>query len=95
MIHQQMNPRLPVLLFTLLFCLATTLAFARNVEMMSKEKLREKLGQEGVVIVDARTGRDWKTSEYKIKGAVRPPNNKIVEWASSYGKDTFLVLYCA
>jgi rhodanese-related sulfurtransferase len=47
-----------------------------------------------VVVVDVRTGRDWKSSEFKIKGAVRYEND-IVKWASTYDKDTTLVLYCA
>ncbi len=79
---------------TLFFCLATTLAFALDVEKMSKDELRGKLAQEGLVVVDVRTGRDWKSSEFKIKGAVRPEAD-IVKWAAQYDKETTLVLYCA
>ncbi len=78
----------------LFFSLATTLAFGQDIDRMSKEELRGKLGQDNLVVVDVRTGRDWKSSEFKIKGAQRAGTN-IVEWASSFDKETTFVLYCA
>ena len=95
MLHQRLNRFLPVMLITLLFCCIAKLAFGQDVTMIGKDNLRELLGQDKVVVVDVRTGRDWKTSEFKIKGAVRSPNSKIVRWAAPYAKDTVFVLYCA
>lgn len=93
MIRQRMSRALPVMV-VLFFCLLTTSAFGLDVNRMSTEELRGKLGQEGVVVVDVRTGRDWKSSEFKIKGAVRYQGD-IVKWAAQYAKNTTLVLYCA
>ena len=93
MMRQQMYRVLSVVL-TVLLSLATTLAFALDVERMSTDELRGKLGQEGLVVVDVRTNRDWKSSESKIKGAERPEAD-IVKWAAQYDKETTLVLYCA
>ncbi len=94
MIRQRMSQALPIIL-ALFFFVAPSLVFAFDVPRMSSEDLRDKLGQEGLVVVDVRTGRDWKSSEFKIKGAVRAETTEIVKWASAYGKDTTLVLYCA
>ncbi len=93
MIRQRMSCfLLPIL--ALFLCLSATLAFALDVKRMTKEELRGKLGQEDVVVVDVRTGRDWKSSEFKIKGAVRY-DEEIVQWASQYDKESTFVLYCA
>jgi rhodanese-related sulfurtransferase len=48
-----------------------------------------------LVIIDVRTGRDWASSESKIKGAVREEPNKAESWADKYEKSKTLVLYCA
>ena len=47
-----------------------------------------------VIVVDVRSGRDWKSSEFKIKGAHRVDKD-IVKWAAEYPKDTTMALYCA
>jgi len=65
------------------------------VAKMTKEELRAKLGSPDVVIVDVRLGKDWKASEEKIKGAVRVDAAEIENLATTYPKDTTLVLYCA
>lgn len=67
-----------------------------DIERMSKEALKANLSDGSIVVVDVRTGRDWKSSEFKIKDAVRPEHD-IAKWAVSqgYGKDVTLVLYCA
>jgi rhodanese-related sulfurtransferase len=48
-----------------------------------------------VVVADVRTGRDWNSSEFKIKGAVRVDYRQVVSWASKYDKDKIIVFYCA
>lgn len=93
MMCQRMSRAL-IVVSALFFCLATTLAFGQNVKRMSKEELRDKLGKDNLVVVDVRAGRDWKSSGFKIKGAVRR-EGEILQWASSYAKETTLVLYCA
>ena len=48
-----------------------------------------------VIILDVRTGSDWKASEFKIKGADRASSDNVDSWAAKYAKDKTLVLYCA
>lgn len=66
-----------------------------DIKVMTKEELKGKLGDSDVVIVDVRTGRDWKGSEFKIKGAVRSSAKDPSALAQAHGKDKTLVFYCA
>lgn len=68
---------------------------AKEVPRMSKEQLREKMGGADVTVTDVRTGKDWKASELKIKGAVRRDPGKVAQWASLMDKVKSYVLYCA
>ena len=76
-------------------CMVAQLAFAAEVPRMTKEELKPKLDNPDVVIVDVRVGKDWKGSEFKIKGAVRGNPAELSSWAEKYPKDKTLVLYCA
>ena len=70
-------------------------AVAGNAPRITKEELKSMLGDAKLVIVDVRRNKDWNSSEYKIKGAVRadPNPRKVESWASSYGKDKTFVVY--
>ena len=70
-------------------------AVAGSAPRITKEELKSMLGDPKLVIVDVRRDKDWNSSEYKIKGAVRgdPDPRKVESWASSYGKDKTLVVY--
>lgn len=68
--------------------------FAGSVPKMDKEELKSLLGSDTLVILDVRTGRDWSTSEFKIKDAIRI-KGKDLSVASKYSKDDTIVLYCA
>ena len=70
-------------------------AVAVDVPRMSKEALKERLADPDVIILDVRTGSDWKASEFKIKGADRASSDNVDSWAAKYAKDKTLVLYCA
>jgi len=78
-------------------CMLTQVAIAAGVPKMTKEELKAKIGNSdhNIVIVDVRTGKDWKGSEFKIKGAVRENAAKVSSWAEKYSKDKTLVFYCA
>ena len=82
-------------------CLAMVLFFAisamaaGDVPKMTKEELKEMLDKPDVVIIDARLGKDWKASEFKIKGAAREDGKAFNSWAEKYPKDKTLVIYCA
>ena len=68
-------------------------ALSGNALRITTEQLKSMLGDPKLVIVDVRIGKDWKSSEYKIKGAVRADPKKVESWASSYGKDKTFVIY--
>jgi len=61
----------------------------------TKEELKQRLGKPDIVIVDVRSGGDWKGSERKIAGAVREEANDVGGWEMRYAKDKPIVLYCA
>ena len=46
-------------------------------------------------ILDVRLGKDWKSSEFKIKGAIRTDPKQIDKWSENLRKENRLVLYCA
>ena len=85
------------IIFSLLIALvfwAGSAAFADQVPRMDKDELKAMLGKEDLVILDVRQGRDWDTSEFKIKDAMRVENGDL-SIAKKYPKDNTIVLYCA
>jgi hypothetical protein len=62
---------------------------------MSIEELSSRLGDNDIVIIDVRTGRDWEESDSKIRGAVREDPQDVASWARKYPREKTLVLYCA
>ena len=68
---------------------------AADVPLMTKDELKAALGDADLVILDARAGKDWKSSEFKVKGALRAGPGKFDSWGSTYGKEKKIVLYCA
>jgi rhodanese-related sulfurtransferase len=71
-------------------------ALAAEVPRMTKDDLKKAmLDSAEIAILDARAGKDWKSSEFKIKGAIRTPIDKIDEWVSSIPKEKKLIIYCA
>jgi predicted sulfurtransferase len=86
---------LAVLLFFAFLGFQATGAMSAEVPRISKEDLKTKLDDPGMIILDVRTNSDWKASEFKIKGAIRVSSENVDSWASKYAKDETLVLYCA
>jgi rhodanese-related sulfurtransferase len=70
-------------------------AFATDIETVDKDELKPMLGTADLVIIDVRAGRDWSSSEFKIKGAVREDPGDVEAWAGNYEKGKTIVLYCA
>ena len=68
---------------------------AGDIGFMDKDQLKSMLGSENLVILDVRAGRDWSSSEFKIKGAKRADPGEVDSWAKEYAKDKTIVLYCA
>jgi rhodanese-related sulfurtransferase len=70
-------------------------AVAASVPRITKEQLRSMLDNPELIIVDVRSGRDWKASEYKIKGAVRVNPREVESWAGQQSESETFVFYCA
>jgi hypothetical protein len=80
-------------------CVATLLltvpVHADTVKFMSIESLSRMLDNPNVVVLDVRSGRDWKSSTKKIRGARRADPGNVADWSATYAKDKTIVLYCA
>ena len=70
-------------------------ALAQEAPRITKEELKEMLGNPDVIIIDLRLGRDWENSELKIEGALREDPGNLNSWISKYPREKTLVLYCA
>jgi hypothetical protein len=66
-----------------------------SIGRMTKEELKARLDDPSLVIVDARSSRDWDASDRKIKGAVRVEPRDANQLPETYSKDQILVFYCA
>lgn len=66
----------------------------RAVPRITVEQLRTDLGNPDLVIIDVRTGPDWKNSQARIKGAVHEDPFRIGTWIDKYPKDKTIVIYC-
>jgi rhodanese-related sulfurtransferase len=66
-----------------------------DVMMMNVDTLKNQLGNDDVVVLDVRTGRDWSSSEFKIKGARRADPKDFDTWSAGLDSQKTIVLYCA
>ncbi len=66
---------------------------AEDVLRISKEMLKEQLGNPNVIILDVRVSENWQKSEFKIKGAIRRRPKLFDSWANEFPRDKVLVLY--
>ena len=79
----------------LLILATSSVVFGKKVPLITKEELRPIMDNADVAIIDVRKGRDWTSSEFKIRGAIHGDPKKITEWNTKFTKDTKMVLYCA
>ena len=84
-----------IILPLLILLTGISMSAAVDVPTITKEELKAQLDSSDVIILDVRTGKDWKSSEFKIKGAMRANPNEFDSWAATYPKDKTLILYCA
>lgn len=64
-----------------------------TVSIMDPAQLFAILDEPDVIVLDVRTGRDWQTAEFKIKGARRFAPEAFSQWADQFPRDKTLVLY--
>ena len=84
-----------MLLLTLLITLGAVSTVWSTELIIDKDALNDMLESPDLVILDVRTGKDWSSSEFKIKNAVRAPASEYSDWSAAYSKDSTIVLYCA
>ena len=84
-----------IVTLTLFLAVSAGVAVAQDASLMTKEALNKILTDDDVLILDARRGRDWSASEFKIQGAVRADPDDVEKWAGSYAKNKKIVIYCA
>lgn len=84
-----------IILPLLMLLTGISMSAAADVSTITKEELKAQLGNSDIMILDVRLGKDWKSSEFKIKGASRANPKEIDKWAVTYPKDKTLILYCA
>jgi hypothetical protein len=86
----------PFILACLIVIFAASLvAGAEAITVISTDQLKEDISKPGVIIIDVRTGHDWDSSQWKIKGAQRQVPAEAKEWMAKYSKNDKIVLYCA
>ena len=84
-----------IILPLLMLLTGISMSDAKDVPIITKEELKAQMDSSDVMILDVRKGKDWKSSEFKIKGAMRANPNEFDGWATNYPKDKTLILYCA
>jgi len=89
------NSFLTMIVLAIFLTLLTSIGITADVNKMTKEQLKNIMDDDTVSILDARKGRDWSSSEFKIKGADRVDPKKFDISSAIYPKDNTLVLYCA
>ncbi len=73
----------------------TSYSGGSSVSVITKETLKNWIDKGGVTILDARLGRDWGSSEFKIKDAHRADPGQFMAWKGKYPKNQKLIIYCA
>ena len=66
-----------------------------GVGLVTKEELKAMLDDPDIKVLDVRSGKDWKSSEFKIKGATHVESDTYGDWVKTYPKNKKYVLYCA
>ena len=68
---------------------------ADPVPRITKEELRNLMGNPDVLILDVRVGEEWANSKKKIQGAIREDPAQLSSWMKKYPRDNTLVFYCS
>ena len=82
-------------LLTVFFLMSSASASAADIPRMSTTSLKDRLDEENVIILDVRSGRDWRSSAHKIRGARRAAPRDFSNWVKTVPSGSTIVLYCA
>jgi hypothetical protein len=83
------------LLAVFVICSASFLYAGADVPLINKDELKTMLDDPNVIVLDVRRGKDWTSSEFKIKGATYHEPGDYESWSRMYSKNQKIVLYCA
>ena len=64
-----------------------------DVPRITKEELKEMLGDPDVIILDVRPEQQWKQAKRILPGAIHEDCADVESWSNKYPKDKTLVLY--
>jgi hypothetical protein len=64
-----------------------------EVPRITKEQLKELLGKQDLVIIDARPVEQWKYSDQMIPGTAHEDPLTVDSWAQKYDKNKRIVIY--
>jgi hypothetical protein len=84
-----------VSLFVALALAWAGVSFSADAPRMTKDEVKDLLGNADVAVIDVRTAGEWKESDEKIAGAVREEPGAEGAWAPRYPKEKTIVLYCS
>lgn len=88
-------PHVLLLALTLVLMSIGVSSAGTDVPLMTTDELKAMLDDPDVLILDVRRGKDWTSSEFKIKGATYAKPEAYDTWANTYPKTKKIVLYCA
>ena len=66
---------------------------SEDTPIMTKEELKNILGNIDVIVIDVRYHTHWDMSDFKIKGAFREELMYVNSWIANYPKKSTIVLY--
>lgn len=89
-----MMKKLSAFLIFVVLTISSTV-FSGEVKLIDKDELKAMLGNSDLVILDVRAGKDWSSSEFKIKDAIRLTDENMEAIMQKFSKDRTLVFYCA
>lgn len=88
-------PHVLLLALTLVLMSIGVSSAGTDVPLMTTDELKAMIDDPDVLILDVRRGKDWTSSEFKIKGATYAKPEAYDTWANTYPKTKKIVLYCA
>jgi rhodanese-related sulfurtransferase len=93
--HIRRHLIIPTLFAAMTLAATAFAAGTESVPRMSTDELKSRLGEPGLVVLDARGSWDWDGATEKIAGSVRVDPAAVEQWAGNYDKEKTIVVYCA
>jgi len=87
-----------LVVFAVVFSLSSDLPGEENpplsgVPKVTKEQIKELIGQADFVLLDVRPNEQWRATQVKLPGAIHEDPEDVKGWAEKYQKDARIVTY--